>query len=76
MPADQPQLRPPSPRAQAALDFLGGLTWPQCTDPPTDSCTDDACPVHGREAAHWVTCPACSVLVPGGMACGQCGRPL
>jgi hypothetical protein len=26
--------------------------------------------------ATWVTCPACSVLVPGGIACGQCGRPL
>jgi hypothetical protein len=39
----------PSPRALAALDFLDGLAWPQCTDPPTGKCADETCPVHGSQ---------------------------
>jgi hypothetical protein len=59
-------------QVDAALDRLAG----RCTDPAPESCADADCPEHGTPTAVWVTCPGCSVLVPDGEACGECGRPL
>jgi hypothetical protein len=58
-------------------DLSGGY----CTGCGTENLDRDdtetpALPELPADEAVWVTCPGCSVLVPGGMACGQCGRPL